>query len=176
MALTAPLFLQEGEYSARITRQLLSIIGTEGVIDGLTVSERAAGANMSVDVAAGKAIIDGDDQSNQYRYLAANEAIVNLVVATADPSNPRIDRVVLEVRDTNAGGATGDDANLRVIEGTPAGAPTAPAIPDTAISLATIAVAAAATSIVNANITSTISNAGAVLSATSTSQFFLMGA
>lgn len=176
MALTAPLFLQSGEYSARITRQLLSIVGTEGVIEGLTVSQRGAGANMSVDVAAGKALIQGDDQSNQGVYLAANEAIVNLVVVAADPSNARIDRVVLEVRDTNAGGPAGDDSNLRVIEGTPAGSPSAPAIPDTAISLATISVAAAASSIVDANITSTISNASAVLDVTPPSQFLLMGA
>lgn len=176
MALTAPLFLQLGEYSARVTRQLLSIIGTEGVIEGLTVAQRSAGANMSVDVAAGKALIQGDDQSNQGVYLAVNEAVVNLAVVAADPSNPRIDRVVLEVRDTNAGGASGDDANLRVIEGTPGGAPTAPAIPDTAISLATVSVAAAATSITDANITSTIANAGPVLAATTPSQFLLMGA
>lgn len=163
MSLTAPLFLQEGIYSARITRQLLSLIATEGVVDGLGVSQRAAGANMSVDVAVGTAVVQGDDQSNQYRYLATNEAIVNLPVVAADPTNPRIDRVVLEIRDTNAGGPAGDDANLRVIEGTAAGSPTAPATPDSAISLATIAVAAAASSITDANITSTRTTSQAIL-------------
>jgi hypothetical protein len=163
VALTPPLFLQEGVYSARVTRQLMSLIGTEGVVSGLTVVQRSAGANMSVDVAAGKAIVEGDDQANQYLYLSVNEGTVNLPVQGADPTNPRIDRVVLEIRDTNAGGPAGDDASLRVIEGTPAGSPTAPALPDSAISLALIDVAAAATSILDANITDTQAFAQGIL-------------
>jgi hypothetical protein len=63
--------------------------------------------------------------------------------------------VVLQVRDPNAGGAAGDDVIFVVLTGTPAAVPAAPSIPDTAISLATVLVPAAAASIVNANITDT---------------------
>ena len=157
MALTPPIFQQNREYSARVTRQFLDLIGTEGVIDpgDLEVAERSAGAAMSVDVAAGRAFIAGDDQAFQGSYLVANEAVVNLPIETADPADSRIDRVVLQVRDPNAGGPAGDDVVLVVLTGTPGAAPVAPTTPDSAISLATVQVSPAAVSIVNADITDT---------------------
>ena len=157
MALIPPIFQQNREYSARVTRQFLDLIGTEGVVGSgdLAVSERGAGASMSVDVAAGRAFIAGDDQAFQGSYLIGNEAVVNLPIESADPADARIDRVVLQVRDPNAGGPAGDDVVLVVLTGTPAAAPVAPTTPDSAISLATVAVGAAVTSIFNANITDT---------------------
>jgi hypothetical protein len=155
VALLPPIFQQNNQYSARVTRQLIDDVATEGVVGvgHFAVTERAAGAAMSVEVAAGRAYIVGDDQANQGTYLCISEATEELPVAAADSTDPRIDLVVAEVRDPNAGGVSGDDWQFRVIEGTPGVSPVAPAVPDSAIPLAEIDVAANVTSILDADIT-----------------------
>jgi len=155
VSLLPPIFQQNREYSARVARQFLDFLGDEGVVGSAAflVSQRDAGAAMAVDVAAGKAFVAGDDQANQGTYLCVSEAVTELPIAAADLSDDRIDRVILRVRDPNSGGPAGDDAVLQVLTGTPAAAPVPPALPDTAISLATVLVAASATSIVDADIT-----------------------
>lgn len=155
MALLPPIFQQNREYSARVTRQFLDLIGTEGVVDAgdLEVVERQAGAAMSVEVVPGRAFVTGDDQANQGNYLVANEAVLGLPVQAADPDLDRIDRVVLQIRDPNAGGPAGDDVILSVLTGTASATPVAPVTPDSAISLAVVAVDAASISIVQGDIT-----------------------
>lgn len=149
-----PLFLQEGEYSARLTRNITAFIGTEGVIGAtdLEVQERAAAAAMQVEVLAGRAVVDGDDIPNQRSYFAVSEEVVEVPVPAADPTNPRIDLIVLRVLDSDAG-VVGDEAQIELIQGTPAGAPTVPAVPDTAIALAEVEVGANVIVILDANIT-----------------------
>lgn len=116
------------------------------------VVQRGAGANMSVDVAAGGALVGGTESATQGEYFVFNDATVNVVISASDPSNPRIDVVGIQVRDKEYSGSN-DDARLVVITGTPAGSPSVPALPADFLSLAHVAVAAGATSIVNANIT-----------------------
>lgn len=149
-----PLFLQQGEYSARLTRNIVSFIGTEGIIGttDFAVNERVAAPAMQVEVSPGRAVVDGDDIANQRAYFAVSEETVELPVPAADPTNPRIDLVVLRVLDSDAG-VVGDEAQIELVEGTPAGSPTPPAVPDTAIPLAQIAVGANVIVILQANIT-----------------------
>jgi hypothetical protein len=126
--------------------------GVVGVGD-LLVAQRAAGANMSVDVAAGACWIKGDtDGLRQPTYRCLNDGVVNLAIAAADATNPRIDRVIAEIIDATFAGAS-RLWRLRVITGTPAGSPAAPAQPASAITLATISVPALDTSIQTAQIT-----------------------
>jgi hypothetical protein len=150
-----PIFQQDNQYSARVTRRLLDVIGTEGVVGAteFEVTERSAGAAMAVDVSPGRAFIEGDDQPNQGTYLVAVEVAVEVPVPAADLTDPRVDLLVAEVRDSNAGGPAGDDWQFRVVEGTPDPSPVAPALPDSAIALAEIAVGANVTSILDVNIT-----------------------
>lgn len=127
----------------------------EGVVSAtdFAVSERGAGANLSVDVAAGACWIKGDDSATlqpTYRYREA--ATTNLAIATADPTNPRIDIVIAEIRDATFAGVN-KDGRLRVITGTPAGSPTPPATPNNAIKLADVSVPALDTTITNNQIT-----------------------
>lgn len=127
--------------------------GVAGPTD-LAVAQRAAGANLSVDVAAGVAWVKGDDAVTQPVYRCYNDAVVNLAIATANATNPRVDRVIAEVRDSAFSGVN-QDWRLRVITGTPAGVPVAPALPSNAISLATVSVPALDTTISTAQITDT---------------------
>lgn len=105
-----------------------------GVNTGFGVSQRAAGANMSVDVAAGTACVN-------YLMVVAG-GITNKVVSAADATNPRIDIVTLK-----------SDGTLTVTAGTAAANPAPPSIPSNEILLAFINVAANASSITTANCT-----------------------
>lgn len=157
---TPPSWLQNGSHPAendRLTMQAL--FNTTGVI-GLTAAPTAlqvtqsAVPGMSVQVAVGYAAIVGTTQSNMGVYTAFNDGATTATITTANPSNPRIDRVCLTVSDAFYTGALNTVA-INVVAGTPAASPVAPATPANSISLATIAVAAGATSILNANITDT---------------------
>ena len=178
MALLPPIFQQNSAYSARVTRWLVSMVGSAGVVgNGYEVTQRGAGANMSVDVAAGQAFVQGTDQTNQGRYLCVSEQIENLTISASDPSNPRIDLVCIVVKDPNAGGAAGDEAVVEIVEGTPSGAPSAPAAPASSLVIAEVAVGAGVTTILNANITDRRgARSAATLSPPTLHPFFLMGA
>jgi hypothetical protein len=144
------------DHTAENDRALLTALfgDREGIVQPghLAVSQRGAGANMSVDVAAGLIAVKGDDNANQGLYFAWNDATVNLAIATADPTNPRKDIVIARVRDAFYTGAT-NAFDLAVVTGTAAGSPSEPALPNNSLKLATVDVAALASSITNGNIT-----------------------
>lgn len=99
------------------------------VLNGLAVSQRGAGANMSVDIAVGDAIIMRSDGS--YGHPVFNDATENKTVTTADGSNPRRDIVVAYVdygqaRDTGVSNNTNGVVKTMIVAGTPAGSPTDP--------------------------------------------------
>lgn len=153
---TPPSWLQNGSHPAendRLTTQALW--ATTGIINSssLAVTPNSP-VGMSVIVASGWAAIVGTTQSNMGTYVAYNDAPVVLPVTTADPSNPRIDRVCVTVNDAFYSGAL-NNVEIQVVAGTPASSPVAPATPANSISLATIAVAAGALSIGAGNITDT---------------------
>ena len=108
--------------------------------------------NMSVNVAGGVAVIPQTLAANGGVYIGLNDATVNLAIAASNPSNPRIDIVVATVNDAAYSGGTNNWV-LQVITGTPAASPSAPATPSSSILICQVAVAANASSIVNANIT-----------------------
>lgn len=154
MALNDPLWLDAASYSAREDREALALIVTEGLISGGAVTPRAAGANMSVDVAELVAAIAGDEVPDQGVYVVRSDADENVTVAAADPNDARTDLLVARVRD--ASGADPGAANdwvLEVIAGTPGGA--AATLPDTALQLGTITVPAGAVAIDAGNIDTT---------------------
>ena len=128
---------------------------TTGIIGSSSLAVTAnSPAGMSVLAATGWAAIVGTTQANMGTYVAYNDASTVLTITTADPTNPRIDRIVVTVNDAFYVGATNNVA-FQVLAGTPAGSPTAPATPANSISLATIAVGAAVTQINSGNITDT---------------------
>lgn len=97
-----------------------------------------AGSGMVVNVAAGQAMVRG-----HYYISTASEA---LTLSAANPTNPRIDAIVLTLD------PTANSIVLAVVAGTPAGSPVAPTLTQTdagvyQYQLATVAVAAGATSV-----------------------------
>jgi len=162
---SVPIFLQAGSHPAEETRLALgSLQGTStasfaggvgasdrahGVVNvsDFAVTQRAAGANMSVDVAAGNAWIRGTQATAQGAYHVYNDGTVNLSVASSDATNPRIDLVIARVQDSFYSGAT-NSASVTVVTGTPAASPTDPTLPANALVLARVRVPATSTSVV----------------------------
>lgn len=153
---TPPSWLQNGSHPAENDRlSMQAIFATTGIIGSSSLAVTAnSPAGMSVVVASGWAAIVGTTQANMGVYTVYNDASTTLTITTANPTNPRIDRVVATVQDAYYTGAF-NDVIFQVIAGTPAGSPVAPAIPANSISLATIAVGAGVTQINTGNITDT---------------------
>jgi len=102
-----------------------------GVISGLAVSEKAAGANMSVDVALGVCFVDGTEYTES--------SVTNVVITAADGTNPRKDLIIY---DTSGG-------TPAVVTGTPAATAIPPDITAGDILLAVVDVPANDTTITN---------------------------
>jgi hypothetical protein len=162
VALLTPIYMQPAtgdpaiEYSALQDRAALlaAIFSREGVLDvdagQLRVTQRAAGANFSVDIAAGRAAVDGDDISDQGTYLCTSTAVENRVTPQPPASGTHTHRVIARVRDKLHNGAeTTYDWALEVLPDTGTGLP---ALPASAIHLATVTIAAGATAVTDANI------------------------
>jgi hypothetical protein len=130
-----------------------ALYATTGIIgsSSLAVTQNAT-PGMSVQIASGWAAIVGTTQANMGVYTAYNDAAATAAITTANATNPRIDLVCLTVNDAYYTGST-NNVVINVVAGTPAASPTVPATPANSIALARVAVAANATSIVNANIT-----------------------
>lgn len=154
---TPPSWLQNGSHPA-VNDRLTStgvLWQTQGVADyaAMKVSQSATPA-MSVQVASGHAIIAGTQATNQGFYIAFNDAATTVSIAAADPTYARLDRICVTVQDSFYSGAN-NQVIFEAVTGTPSASPVLPAAPANSITLATISVAANATTIVNGNITDT---------------------
>lgn len=152
---TPPSWLQNGTHPAENDRLTVtnSLYGAGGMADyGAMKVSQLATPGMSVQVAAGHAIIPGTETAQQGYYIAYNDASATVAIATADPSLPRKDRIVIKVQDSYYSGAA-NIVTFAAVTGTPASSPVAPAAPANALTLAIVDVAAGATSIIDANIT-----------------------
>lgn len=161
MTLLTPELLDTKTYGFEKLRYLLQSLDIqEGVVGAtdLLVVQRALGANMSVDVGAGRGFIQADSGTRNGLYHEVNDAMINVVVTGSNATNPRIDQVILEVRDSSDLASPDDVPQLYVLAGTPTAGATldnrtgAAALPNNAIRLADILVPAASVSVVTANI------------------------
>lgn len=95
----------------------------------LKVVQRSAGANMSVDVGIGDAMLYRSDGT--YGHPVFNDAVYNQVLSAADGSNPRRDIIVIyvdygETPSTAVSNNTNGVVKIKVVNGTPAGSPSDP--------------------------------------------------
>lgn len=118
----------------------------------------AAGADMEVDIDLGVAyVLNGAwvKASSVTRFWRVeSDAVVAVELDASDPSQDRIDLIVLQINDA----ASADDeasnvASIVNVTGTPAGSPSAPAVPADSLLLAEVLVQANVTTISNGDIT-----------------------
>src|SRR6059058_2117476 len=162
-----PFALQNGSHSADLFRQAVSSFVPPGgglVTTGDFAVTQTGTASMNVLIGVGRAWVPGTNIGNvtggnfskQAMYFALNDAAATVSVTTSDATDPRIDVVYLAIQDSQYAG-TNNTAVLGVATGVHTPGATypanAPAIPANAIALAWINVAANASSIINANIT-----------------------
>lgn len=154
---------QVGMSALDLRRYISVLVASEGVAaaNDLAVAQRAAGANMSVDIATGEAYLQGDQVTNQGFYWALNDATYNLTGFTAAHATlPRIDRVVL--RENDAFHGSGDNIqSFAILTGTATSGATltnttgAVTPGNNELLLANVLLPAAATTITTANIDTT---------------------
>ncbi|NAE18058.1 hypothetical protein [Enterococcus hirae] len=163
ISIEAPLWLDPNpitgdlpQYSARMDRGIIDALFGEGIEDVLggdfLATQRAAGANMSIDIAPGVAYINGDDAVDQGAYRARSSAVQSLTIPAAPASNTRIDLVVARVYDAVVLGGAKHGAFLEVVQGVAATSPVVPPAPATSIPLASVTVPAGTTQITAARI------------------------
>lgn len=118
----------------------------------MVVTQRAAGANFSVDISAGRCAIAGTDIANQGKFLVQATGTVNIATPTAPTSGaPRQHRLVAQALDKQAAGAL-YGWQYHLVTDTGSGLPAAPA---DSYTLAVITIAVGAASVLNANIVNT---------------------
>lgn len=131
MALRQPLFQQndttdqQADIGRLLIRDLVNLRGGIVQENAMQVVQRGAGANNSVDVGSGTIIVPGTESGLQGYYHVHNDATVNVAGVAAHGSLPRIDTVVLKVRDSFYSGGN-NDAQLLVVSGTAASSPARP--------------------------------------------------
>jgi hypothetical protein len=147
MALETPVWLQAGVYPARLDRRALDELFRQQnrVMRGIVATQRAAGANFTVDVSAGAMVVRVTSQPNGGAFLLFSTAVENVAAGTSPGSGTRTDTLIATVNDPNAGGAAGNNWVLRIIQGT--------TIPDNSIAIARIARTNTESAILNAAIT-----------------------
>jgi hypothetical protein len=105
----------------RDMRILIDAVADEGVAgwNDYRVTQRAAGANQSVDIAAGIAVVKGDTQSGQGKYAQRNDAVINFTDIPAPPSSgTQTYVIVLQINDKrNNVGTTYDPQIIRLAQG-----------------------------------------------------------
>lgn len=147
-------WIQASSHPADTDRLVLeSLFRRQGVVKSTDMAVTQNGTpNMSVNVAAGSVVIDGTESATQGFYHFMNDATLNVAIAASHATLPRIDLIVAKVQDAQYSGAT-NAGSIVAVTGTAAASPVAPSAPANSVILAQIAVAAAVTSITNANIT-----------------------
>lgn len=167
MTLRTPAFNDAKQYGFEYLRHLAeTLLNSEGVANYATdmvVTNAATG--LRVDIAAGAAWVKGDSGTpgmgiSQGLYSVVNDAAVANAVTlpAAHASNPRLDAIVLKVRDSSDLGSGADDAIFDYVQGTATAGATllnrngAAAIPNDCLHLADVLVPATATNLTAANV------------------------
>lgn len=143
-------------YNAAEYRRLLYMLtgGQQSVFPdptGLKVSQRGAGANMSVDVATGSAVVLSTESTRE-SYQATFPAVTNLVVPAAHASSITKHLVVVRFQNALEFAGSVNTTTVELLAGT-SGANTDPTLSANSLKLARLTVPAAASSVTNAMIT-----------------------
>lgn len=143
-------WLPSGSYLAREDRTVIRTLRRwEGYVDEPDFLVKATVTpSMQVTVAPGHAIIDGDqDPSAQGSYIVAPPDTKTLTHDAADPTNPRIDTVGIQVWDNDFDGSGNYTWDRLIVKGTPAPSPSVPTPPANWMPLANVTIGAGVASI-----------------------------
>ncbi|MDP8971154.1 MAG: hypothetical protein M3N52_11810 [Actinomycetota bacterium] len=155
-----PLFLQAVgsdtpiEYPADVLRHLVGAVWREaGVLrtSHFAVTQRAAGADWSVDITSGYAVVGGGVGNQRYLVYGAGTTNMPLTTFNTAPTATRTHKAWLVLYDKAVSGAL-YEAQFVITEDTGSGAPTPPNSPSYYFQLGTITIAPAQSNISSAHI------------------------
>lgn len=157
-------------YNESIIRRANGFNGERGVLPstatllGFAVAQRGAGANFSVDIASGRAVINDADVTNGGVAYVWSDATFNLATPSPPASGTNLHRVILQLRNKLENGTytTYDFTPVLVADTSVGGSGTFPAEPTSAITLAKVSIASGQSNVSNANITDYREQAGPV--------------
>jgi hypothetical protein len=109
--------------------------------------------SMSVDVQPGRVAFPGNLVLGEGTYYLYSDSPENVLLAAADPTNPRIDLIVAQVDNDYLDSSGHNDFVFVALTGTPAVSPVVPTPGPNQLAIARVAVAANASTIVAGNIT-----------------------
>lgn len=112
-----PLYLQPKSYDARSDRKWFADIISPGVVGGGSYTPTFV-SGMTVRVAAGTAYILGQNVPDQGMYRQYVTTTNDLVVTASNPSNPRIDTLILRVMDNAHDSSTFNECRVELVPGT----------------------------------------------------------
>jgi len=118
-------------YAAGLDRALIAgTFRSAGVfsVTDLAVSQRGAGADSSVDVALGKAVVYEASTTERAYLIRLTGSVQNVPLPASPGSNSRYDMIYAQVRDSTISGSV-DDWVLTAVSGTASASPTEPAAP-----------------------------------------------
>ena len=116
-----PFILTNLCYTAQeFRREMAGLVAVEGVSGRSDLALTIPGsATLAITVNAGGAFVTANfDSGSRGMYWVYNNGQVTLTATPADPTNPRIDALIAQVRDSDSGG-TDDDWILEILPGTP---------------------------------------------------------
>lgn len=93
----------DAQYTSEEFAWLQQIFLGEGIFGdsagtlGLAVSQRGAGANMSVDVATGNALVELTKTGRTWKVIFMNNAVVNVPIANNTSGSNRVDAIVVRI-------------------------------------------------------------------------------
>jgi hypothetical protein len=140
-----------GMVGARVAASLIPRGAVHPALGGALQVTQQTSPTMGITVATGQCFVAGTEGTSQGVYSCQAPTTTNLTISAANATLARRDLIIAQVQDTAYSGAT-NAWQLAVVTGTAAASPTDPAVPVDSLILARVNVAAAATSIVNANI------------------------
>lgn len=162
-----PGFLQNLNYNAEIFRrgaygfqlQRGSTVGSAvgGVVGAGDFTTTYGGSGLGVTTSTGEAIVAGSSSTVQSGYYVRGSSATTNTPASANPSNPRVDLLYIQLNDATYTGST-NSATLSIATGTATSGASlanltgAPSLPTSSLALAYVLVPAAATSISNSDI------------------------
>lgn len=113
-----PVYLQTHSYSAKDDRKPLADLITAGVVGaGDFLATLTSG--MGISVAAGVAYVPGLNVADQGLYRQYSSGAITMVVTASDPTNPRIDQVILRVLDGDSDTSGAYEGRIEIVPGTP---------------------------------------------------------
>lgn len=121
-----------------------SLTVQSGCISSVGSMKVAPVSGLTIQVYAGFCVVANSTSNLQGAYVMGSMVANQLTVATADPTNPRIDLVCATVYDP---GTSSGYSEVQIITGTPASSPTVPSLPANSLALAQVSVPANTTTI-----------------------------